>query len=204
MLRIALTGNAAAGKSTVARLLQSWGVTVIDADQIVHELQAPGTPLLARIVRRFGPAVLTPSGALDRARLRSLILAEPGARRELEALVHPAVERRRLALESEAGERGVAVVVHDIPLLFEAMDPGAFDAVILVDAPEPVRRARLLDRGLAEQEADDLLAAQLPPAQKRAWRGGPRDQPAYVIENAGGRAELEERLREVWRVVLEH
>jgi dephospho-CoA kinase len=203
MLRIALTGNAAAGKSTVARLLQSWGVTVIDADRIVHELQAPGTPLLARIAQRFGPAILTRTGALDRARLRSLILAEPAARRDLEAMVHPAVERRRLALESEAGARGAAVVVHDIPLLFEAMDPGAFDAVILVDAPEPVRRARLLDRGLNAQEADDLLAAQLPSPHKRAWRGGPRDRPAYVIENAGSMAALEERLREVWRAVLE-
>lgn len=203
MLRIALTGNAAAGKSTVARLLQSWGVTVIDADRIVHELQAPGTPLLARIAQRFGPAVLTPSGALDRARLRSLILAEPAARRDLEALVHPAVEQRRLALESEAGERGIAVVVHDIPLLFEAMDPGAFDAVVLVDAPEPLRRARLRERGLNDQEAGDLLAAQLPPSHKRAWRGGPRDRPAYVIENAGSLAELEERLQEVWRAVQE-
>lgn len=202
MLRIALTGNAAAGKSTVARLLESWGVTVIDADRIVHELQSPGTPLLARIAQRFGPAVVMPSGALDRARLRSLVLADSTARRDLETMVHPEVERRRLALESEARQRGVDVIVHDLPLLFEAMDPGAFDAVILVEAPESVRLARLRDRGLGDQEARDLLAAQEPSSRKRAWRGGPRQRPAYLIENSGGLPALEARLREVWREVV--
>ncbi len=201
MIRIALTGNAAAGKSTVARLLESWGVTVVDADRIVHELQAPGTPLLARIVQRFGPSVLSPSGALDRARLRALVLADAGARGDLEALVHPAVERQSLGLEAEARQRGAEVIVHDIPLLFEAMDPGAFDAVILVDAPEPVRLARLRERGLGREEAQALLATQRPSSFKRAWRGGPRDRPAYLIENAGSMAALEERLREVWREI---
>jgi len=198
MLRIALTGNAAAGKSTVARLLAGWGVTVIDADRIVHELQAAGTPLLGRIAGRFGPEVLTASGELDRARLRSAVLADPAARRDLEALVHPEVEARRLALEDQARQAGAAVVVHDIPLLFEAMDPGAFDAVILVDAPEALRRARLVERGLSHREAGDLLAAQQPVAGKRAWRGGPRNRAAYVIENAGTLAALEARLRQVW------
>jgi len=202
MLRIALTGNAAAGKSTVARLLESWGILVVDADRIVHELQAPGTPLLARIAARFGPQILDPSGGLDRARLRSLVLADPEARRELEALVHPAVERRRVALESEARARGVGVIVHDIPLLFEVMDPGAFDAVILVDAPEALRLARLRERGLEEGEARALLAAQRPPAEKRAWRGGPGSRPAYVVENDGTAATLEQRLRQVWARVI--
>lgn len=202
MLRIALTGNAAAGKSTVARMLESWGILVVDADRIVHELQAPGTPLLARIAARFGPRILDPSGALDRARLRSLVLADPEARRELEALVHPAVERRRVALESEARARGVGVIVHDIPLLFEVMDPGAFDAVILVDAPEALRLARLRERGLEEGEARALLAAQRPPAEKRAWRGGPGGRPAYVVENDGTAATLEQRLRHVWARVI--
>lgn len=201
MLRIALTGNAAAGKSTVARLLESWGVTVIDADRIVHELQAPGTPLLAEIARRFGPEVVTPAGALDRTRLRSLILANPRARKDLEALVHPAVEQRRLALEKEAHQRGDRLVVHEIPLLFEALDPAAFDAVILVDAPERVRLTRLGERGLSDSEARDLVATQLPASGKRAWRGGPGDRPAYLIENDGSVATLEERLREVWRTV---
>lgn len=197
-LRVALTGNAAAGKSTVARLLRLWHVPVIDADRIVHELQAPGTPLLAAIARRFGPAVLTAGGALDRERLRSLVLEDPDARRDLEALVHPAVEQRRLALEREAADRGASVVVHEIPLLFEAMDPGAFDAVILVDAPDELRLARLRERGLSDRDARALMAAQRPAAEKRAWRGGPGGRRPYVIENAGDLAGLEQRLQEVW------
>ena len=202
MRRIALTGNAAAGKSTVAAFLRGWGVTVIDADAIVRELQAPGAPLLRAIVRRFGQGVLRPDGTLDRPRLRALVLGEPAKRLALEALVHPAVAERREQLEAEAEARGIGTVVHDIPLLFEAMDPGAFDAVLLVDAPEPLRRARLAERGLAPHEVEQLLAAQRPPEEKRAWRGGPRDQPALLIENDADLATLEARSRAAWEAAL--
>ncbi len=202
MRRIALTGNAAAGKSTVAAFLRGWGVTVIDADAIVRELQAPGAPLLRAIVRRFGQGVLRPDGTLDRPRLRALVLGEPAKRLALEALVHPAVAERREQLEAEAEARGIGTVVHDIPLLFEAMDPGAFDAVLLVDAPEPLRRARLAERGLAPHEVEQLLAAQRPPAEKRAWRGGPREAPALLIENDADLATLEARSRAAWEAAL--
>lgn len=202
MRRIALTGNAAAGKSTVAAFLRGWGVTVIDADAIVRELQAPGAPLLRAIVRRFGQGVLRPDGTLDRPRLRALVLGEPAKRLALEALVHPAVAERREQLEAEAEARGIGTVVHDIPLLFEAMDPGAFDAVLLVDAPEPLRRARLAERGLSPHEVEQLLAAQRPPAEKRAWRGGPRDAPALLIENDADLATLEARSRAAWEAAL--
>ncbi len=202
MRRIALTGNAAAGKSTVAALLRGWGVTVIDADAIVHELQAPGAPLLRAIATRFGQGVLRPDGSLDRGRLRALVLGEPARRLALEALVHPAVAERREQLEAEAAAKGIATVVHDIPLLFEAMDPGAFDAVLLVDAPEALRRRRLAERGLAPHEVEQLLAAQRPPAEKRRWRGGPRDAPALLIENDGDLATLEARTRAAWEAAL--
>ncbi len=202
MRRIALTGNAAAGKSTVAAFLRGWGVTVIDADAIVRELQAPGAPLLRAIVRRFGQGVLRPDGTLDRPRLRALVLGEPAKRLALEALVHPAVAERREQLEAEAEARGIGTVVHDIPLLFEAMDPGAFDAVLLVDAPEPLRRARLAERGLSPHEVEQLLAAQRPPEEKRAWRGGPRDAPALLIENDADLATLEARSRAAWEAAL--
>lgn len=198
MIRIALTGNAAAGKSTVARLLEAWGVPLIDADRIVHQLQAPGTPLLARIAQRFGPEILMPGGELNRSRLRSLILKDPQARSDLEALVHPAVEQRRGVLEEQARRQGARLVVHDIPLLFEALDPAAFDAVILVDAPEPTRLARLRERGLSDAEARDLMAAQLPATVKRSWKGGPGHRPVFLIENDGNEAVLEERARRVW------
>jgi len=198
MLNVALTGNVAAGKSTVAGLLASWGATVIDADQLTREVQAPGSPTLAAIAAEFGPEILTPVGALDRARLRALVLADPERRRALERIVHPAVQRRRAELVAEAARRGARIVVSDIPLLFEALDPAAFDAVILVDAPEPVRLARLRQRsGLPEGEAWSLMAAQLPAAGKRAWRSSTGAGP-LVIENDADAATLDQRTRAVW------
>ena len=140
MLHVALTGNVASGKSSVGRLFADWGATVIDADAIVRELQQPGTPIFERIAARFGPEVVTPDGELDRGRLRALVLADPTARKDLEAIVHPAVAAERERLIDEARRRGAAIVVSDIPLLFEVMDPQAFDAVVLVDAPEQIRR----------------------------------------------------------------
>src|SRR5689334_5932107 len=98
MLNAALTGNIAAGKSSVAALLADWGAVVIDADTIVRSLQRPGTPVFDAIAARFGSGVLAPDGSLDRAALRRRILADTGDKRALEAIVHPAVEaeRRRL------------------------------------------------------------------------------------------------------------
>lgn len=193
MLHVALTGNVASGKSSVARLFADWGATVVDADAIVRELQRPGTPLFERIVARFGGDLVTPEGELDRARLRALVLADPAARKDLEAIVHPAVAAERERLIDEARHRGEAIVVSDIPLLFEVMDPHAFDAVVLVDAPEQIRRERLLrDRGLSGQEADGLFRAQHPAADKRA-------RSDYIIDNDGSRTELRDRAWRVWR-----
>ena len=193
MLHVALTGNVASGKSSVARLFADWGATVVDADAIVRELQQPGTPIFERIAARFGPAVVTPDGELDRARLRALVLADATARKDLEAIVHPAVAAERERLIDEARRRGEAIVVSDIPLLFEVMDPQAFDAVVLVDAPEQIRRERLLrDRGLSPQEADGLFRAQHPAADKRA-------RSDFIIDNDGSRTELRDRAWRIWR-----
>ena len=159
MLNVALTGNIAAGKSSVAELFRRWGATVLDADAIVREVQRPGTPVMRRIAERFGDAVVRPDGSLDRPALRRIVMADPDAREALERIVHPAVYARRAELAAEAEARGDRVVVSDIPLLFESGDPEAFDAVVLVDAPEPVRLRRLLEqRGLSEAEALEMIA----------------------------------------------
>src|SRR5690606_24686818 len=132
---------------------------------------------------------------LDRDALRARVLADPDARRDLEAIVHPAVARRREELVADARRRGVPVVVSDIPLLFEALDPAAFDAVVLVDAPEAERRRRLVAmRGLDPAEAERLMAAQLPSSAKRA-------RSTWVIDNDGTLAELERRARAVWEAL---
>lgn len=196
MLNVALTGNIAAGKSTVAGLFREWGATLIDADQLVREVQAPGSPVLAAIAERFGADLIDSAGRLDRDALRRRALADPAALADLNRLVHPEVLRRRAALETDARARGDRIVVSDIPLLFEASDPDAFDAVILVDAPPAMRRARLLaTRRLAPDEADRLLAAQAPSGPKRA-------RSTFVIDNDGDRAALEARARAVWAALV--
>jgi dephospho-CoA kinase len=123
-------------------------------------------------------------------------LADTRALADLNRIVHPEVHRRRLKLLAEARARGDRIVVSDIPLLFEADDPGAFDAVVLVDAPEIVRRARLLaSRALTPAEADRMMAAQLSSTAKR-----PRSD--YVIDNDGDLPALERAARVVWEALL--
>jgi dephospho-CoA kinase len=196
MLNVALTGNIAAGKSTVAELFRNWGAVLIEADRLVRDAQAPGSPVLHLIAARFGADLIGPAGELDRAALRRRVMGDPAARAELERIVHPDISRRRAALLAEARARKARIVVSDIPLLFEALDPSAFDAVVLVDAPESVRRDRLVARrGLSAEDADRMLAAQLPSAEKRA-------RSTYVIDNDADEATLERRAREVWQALL--
>src|SRR5881397_483022 len=192
MLNVALTGNIASGKSTVVDLFKKWGATVIDADTLAREAQAPGGAVLAAIAKRFGADVLASDGSLDRAALRAKVIGDDTALSALNALVHPAVQQRRLELQRIARERGDAILVNDIPLLFEVLDPAQFDTVVLVDAPVPVRRTRLRAlRGLSNEDADRMIAAQMPAERKR-----PQSQ--HIIENAGTLAELEKRARQVF------
>jgi len=196
MLSVALTGNIAAGKTTVAELFRRWGATIIDADELVREAQAPGQPVLERIAARFGPEMIGQDGSLDRAALRARVLADPRALADLNRIVHPEVRRRRLTLLAEAKARGDRIVISDIPLLFEADDPSGFDAVVLVEAPEPVRRARLLaSRSMSPADADRMMATQLAGGTKRA-------RSDHVIENDGNLATLERHARAVWSALL--
>ena len=197
MLNVALTGNIAAGKSTVVSWLRRWGATIIDADELAREAEAPGTEVLTAIVKRFGANVRLPDGALDRAALRAKVMGDDAALADLNAIVHPAVRRRRDELLAAAKARGDLLVVNDIPLLFEALDPAQFDAVVLVDAPQPVRRARLRAlRGLSNEEADRMIAAQMDAERKRA-----RSQ--YVIDNDGSLKELEAKARTVFKELMQ-
>jgi len=195
MLNVALTGNIAAGKSAVADLLRRWGATVIDADEIVREVQAPGGPVMRDIAARFGASVVRPDGSLDRAALRRRVMADPDALAALNRIVHPAVQTRRAELTAAARARGDRLVVSDIPLLFEAAEPSEFDVIVLVDAPEEVRLARLMEhRGLDREEARRMIEAQMPSREKRA-------RSDYVIENDGDPAALERAAKVVWRAL---
>ncbi len=197
MLNVALTGNVAAGKSTVLRLFEEWGADVIDADRLVREAQRPGSPVLAAIAERFGPDVIRPDGELDRASLRRMVMGDADALEALNAIVHPAVRAERDRRAEAARLRGARVLINDIPLLFETLNPDEFDVVILVDAPEAVRRERLVrDRGLTPDEANRLIASQQPSHEKR-------ERAHIVIDNDGTPEELQNRAREAWQHVLD-
>jgi dephospho-CoA kinase len=195
MLNVGLTGNVASGKSTVVTHFAAWGATVLDADRLVREEQAPGTPTHDAIIDAFGPDVLLADGTLDRAWLRRRILQDDTARARLNGIVHPAVRKRRARLADTADARGDAVLVNDIPLLFEVLDPDQFDLVVLVDAPTDLRRQRLVEhRGLAAEDADRLIETQLASVDKR-------ERSHIVIENTGSLGALQRSAWDAWREI---
>lgn len=195
MLVAGLTGSAAAGKSAVAELWRRAGVPVASADELAREAVEPGTEALARIAELFGPEVMRADGILDRAAVRRIVFRDDGARRRLEALVHPEVRRLLDEWTAMRREGGAALVVWEIPLLFETGMEDEVDAVVVVDAPKHVRRRRLVEtRGLGGEEADAVMAAQLPAAEKRR-------KADLVVDNGGTRGELAERAAEALRLL---
>ncbi len=196
-LNVALTGNVAAGKSAVLERFAALGAAVISADEIVRTLQQPGTEVVRQMVARFGSGILDGTGHLDRAALRNRVMNDPDERRDLEAIIHPAVSEERRRLFAEAADRGAAAVISEIPLLFEADDPESFDLIVLVDAAEEIRLARMVERrGMTTDEARAVIAAQLPADEKRG-------RSHYLIENDGTPEKLIERVDEVWQALTE-
>lgn len=201
---VGLTGGIGTGKSTVARMLAALGARVIDADAIVHELQAPGTPLLARIAEAFGSAMLRPDGALDRERLGKLVFSDPAARKRLNELVHPAVGVEMVRRLEAARAAGVPLVVLDIPLLLEgraarAAQPARaatasdlVSEVIVVYAPEAAQIERQVSRdGATAEHAAERVRAQLSIEEKRKLAD-------HVIDNSGTLADTERQVRELY------
>jgi dephospho-CoA kinase len=167
MLRIALTGGIATGKSHVLEQFRKRGVPCLDADALVHGIEAAGTESTRAIAARFGPDVIGADGAVDRKKLAAIVFADDAARRDLEAIVHPAVYRAIAAglRAFELTERPALAIV-DIPLLYETGVAGEFDKVIATVCPPEMQVRRLLERGLSEDEVRRRLAAQLPAANK--------------------------------------
>ena len=192
-LIVGLTGGIASGKSMAADRLAELGAVVIDADVLAREVVAPGTPGLAAIVERFGTGVLRPGegpAELDRAALGAIVFADPDARRDLEAIVHPAVRARANEL-TEAAPPG-AVVVQVIPLLVETGQGGAFDVVVVVDADPDVQVARLMARDGLDREA---ALARLTAQASREARLAAAD---HVISNDGSPEDLVRAVGELW------
>ena len=191
MLRVALTGGIATGKSYVLGQLRQHGVPCLDADALARDATAPGTELARAIAERFGRGVIAADGAVARHELGSLVFADEQARRDLEALVHPVVYRaiaaglRTLEL---AGDTPLAVV--DVPLLYESGHEADFDRVIVTACPVETQITRLVERGLSEREARRRIEAQLSTADKTA-------RADFVIQTDGSLADTDRRVREI-------
>jgi dephospho-CoA kinase len=195
VLSVALTGNVASGKSIVLGHFRRWGAAVVDTDALARVAVEPGRPALAAIFARFGNDLRLADGTLDRALLRRRVMGDDERRAVLNAITHPEVMRLHAERIEVARRAGAEIVVSDIPLLFEALDPGAWDVVVLVDAPEETRRRRLIElRGYTEDEARDVMDAQLPSRLKR-------DRSHIVIDNDGSAEALEAKAKAAWEAL---
>ena len=194
MKRIALTGGIATGKSHVLAVFRALGVPTIDADVLAHEVVAPGTEGLAAVVSRFGPGVLDPRGELDRRKLASIVFADPAARRDLEAIVHPTVVA---AIEQWFASLAASVpfAIADIPLLFETNRTGQYDVVIVTACKPETQVQRIMARdGSTEAAARQRIAAQIPVAEKAR-------QAHHVINTDGAVLETNRQVRALYELL---
>jgi dephospho-CoA kinase len=190
---IALTGGIASGKSTIAARLAEHGAVVVDADRIVREVQAPGTPVLRRIAEEFGSAVVTGAGELDRAALGARVFGDPERLSVLNGIVHPAVraESQRRFDEAFAADPQ-AVVVYDVPLLVEARVDDPWDLVVVAHAPASERLRRLVTlRGMDEQAARARIDAQAADDRRLEIAD-------VVIDTAGSLERTREQVDALW------
>ncbi len=191
---LGLTGGIASGKSRVAAALGALGAEVVSADALAREVVLPGSPVLKRLVERFGEGILRRDGSLDRSALASLVFGDPDLRQALNRIIHPAIAALAEERLREAARRS-SVVVYEAPLLFEVGAENRVDAVLTVIAGEEVRMQRLMARdALSEQQARARLDAQMPQEEKAA-------RSDFVIDNSGSWDATEARVHELWKTL---
>src|SRR5918993_1252740 len=191
MLRVALTGGIATGKSFCTARFAALGVPVVDADILAREAVAPGSLGLAAIAARFGPGVLLQDGQLNRPALGSLVFADRSARADLESIVHPEVYRR-INEWFAARPAGTRFAIADIPLLYETGQEHEYDRVIVCACSPAEQFRRLISRdGLSAEAARARLAAQWPIGEKVS-------RADYVIRTDGAFQETNEQIQQVY------
>jgi dephospho-CoA kinase len=189
---IGLTGGVGSGKSTVAAMLRELGAEVVDADEASHAAYEPGTPGFALVVREFGDDYVR-DGRIDRPRLGRLVFKDADARRRLNAIVHPLVREWMAERTADAALRGAAVVVQDVPLLFESGLERLYSSVILVYVPEEVQVERLVKgRGFTPEQAREVIAVQMPIEEKRRLAH-------HVIDNSATTEHTRAQAIDLWR-----
>jgi dephospho-CoA kinase len=190
--KIAITGGAGSGKSTVARMFQELGAEVLDADAFAREAVAVGAPAWQELRRLYGDDYFNPDGSLNRSRLAQRVFNDPEERRRLDKLIHPRVAegiRTRLA---ELARRGAPLVLVEVPLLYETGREAGYDRVIVVSAPEAERIRRLRERDRrGEAEIRGILAAQWPLPDKAA-------RADYVVDNGGELGRTRQQVKNIW------
>jgi dephospho-CoA kinase len=193
MLIIGLTGSIGMGKSATARMFVQQGVPVHDADAAVHALYKKGGAAVDAIARAFPEAVR--DGAVDRARLGEIVVANPDAMRRLEAIIHPFVRAEQEAWLRARAAEGAKLVVLDIPLLLETGAQESVDIVVLVSAPEDAQRTRVLKRpGMTPERLEALLKRQMPDSEKRRHAH-------FVVETDKGLAHAEAQVKGILRAL---
>lgn len=192
MIVVGLTGGICSGKSTVTAMFRRLGATVIDADQVAHELVEPDQPLFETVASAFGREIVGADGRIDRRRLGAIVFADPKVRKRLEAILHPAIIEECERRIRQAEVSGTAVCLLDAALLIESGWHARFDAVILVEASEAIRLDRLVEsKGLSQDEAMLRIRSQMPQYEKRRHAH-------YVIENDGALEATERQVKAVW------
>ena len=191
MISVGLTGGVASGKSEASRVWRRAGVPVISADELARAAVEPGSPGLSAVVDALGSDILKEDGSLDRAQVRRVVFEDDDARRRLEGIVHPIVRRLRETWVQAQQAEGANLIVSEIPLLFEAGRASDFDCIVVVDAPEDLRLARMIQRrGLSEEEARRIMITQMDANEKRQLGD-------VVIRNNGTLEQLRERAMSV-------
>jgi dephospho-CoA kinase len=192
VIKLGLTGGIGSGKSTVSRLLASYGAVVVDADLVAREVVEAGSPGLASVVEAFGPELLQADGTLDREGLGKVVFGDDAARARLSAILHPLIGARSAELWAAAEAGGAEVLVHDVPLLVENHLEGMYDEVLVVDVPPEVQLDRLVRlRGMSPEDARNRIASQASRETRLA-------SATRVITNDGTVAELEAAVRALW------
>jgi len=194
VLKVALTGGIATGKSYVLERLRKLGIPCLDADEFARGVTAAGTEVTRAIGERFGREVIDANGAVDRPKLAAIVFEDDDARRDLEAIVHPAVYRAIAAGQRAFELLGSPLVVVDIPLLYETGHAGDFSRVIATNASPVIQLTRLVDRGLTEVQGRQRIAAQMPAAEKAS-------RADFVINTDGTFEETDRQVDEVLRVL---